>query len=207
MGKDNCIFCQQSEDIIFETDNFYVKVGIGIIAPGHVMIISRQHLNCFGELPNNLIKEFNELKNKLIKSITETFAEPFLIEYGVGLQSVNHAHIHFIPKKGHGYKINDILKEMVSLEKADLEQVDMKKLKQIYEKEKRYVLIGDKNKLYACHLKHLKDGEKTINLLYRVFFTNVIGLKGIRSWKTMTKKDKKIDEIKRNKTKKLLRIE
>ena len=57
----NCPFCQRDKiksDILMESENFFVKVGVGILAPGHVMVITREHLSCFAELPNHLMKEF-----------------------------------------------------------------------------------------------------------------------------------------------------
>ena len=113
---DYCAFCDKSNierDIIYETKNFIVKVGVGIITPGHVMIIPKDHYKCYGELPKEHEKEFLDLKNKIINKITEKFSEPFLIEMGAWGQSVKHAHIHVIPLEGEGYKINSIIKELV----------------------------------------------------------------------------------------------
>ena len=48
----DCIFCNRGkikDDILLETKNFFVKVGIGIIAPGHVMLITKKHFKCFGK--------------------------------------------------------------------------------------------------------------------------------------------------------------
>ena len=63
-----CIFCNlqsSTDEILWETNNFFVKVGIGIFSPGHVMIISKKHLSCFGELPKELYKEFVVLKGEV----------------------------------------------------------------------------------------------------------------------------------------------
>lgn len=85
--------------------NFFIKVGFGLVTPGHVIQISKQHLSCFGELPDNLIAEYNELKNLTIEKITSKFFTPFLFESGVLAQSVHHAHVHFIPLERAEYKI------------------------------------------------------------------------------------------------------
>ena len=72
----DCIFCRRDkikEDILLESENFFVKVGIGILAPGHVMIITNYHIPCFAELPNKFIHEFNSLKNKVIKNLRLNF--------------------------------------------------------------------------------------------------------------------------------------
>jgi len=204
MKQKDCIFCNNKDDIIYETDNFYVKVGLGIIAPGHIMLIPKQHLGCYGDIPDNLIDECNELKDRITKAITKHFSEPFITELGIWCQSVNHAHIHFIPKQSQGYKINSIIKEMIQLGEADIEQVDFKRLKQIYEKEKRYMIIGENNVMYACHLHDIADDARPPNLAYRQFFTQIKGLKGVESWKNMSEQDKEVDNQKRELTKKLL---
>ena len=59
MAEEKCIFCNCDsikEDILWETDNFFVKVGVGILAPGHVMIIPKEHISCYAELSNQLGK-------------------------------------------------------------------------------------------------------------------------------------------------------
>jgi len=63
----DCVFCNREEvkeDILWETENFFVKVGVGILAPGHIMLISKKHLSCFGELPDELNQEFLLLFNE-----------------------------------------------------------------------------------------------------------------------------------------------
>jgi len=50
----DCIFCDRinaGTSILFETDNFYVKVGYGISAAGHIMIVSKNHYKCLAEVP------------------------------------------------------------------------------------------------------------------------------------------------------------
>ena len=56
-----------SNEILLESDNFFVKVGVGILAPGHVMIIPKEHISCYAELSNQLGKEFISIKYKKIR--------------------------------------------------------------------------------------------------------------------------------------------
>ncbi len=108
----NCIFCNREKirtDIIKETDNFFVKVGKGIIAPGHVMIITKKHYLSFAELPTQYINELSYLEKYLSKIIRKAFkTSVFGIEYGIWGQSIHHAHIHIIPLKGPGYDIKNL---------------------------------------------------------------------------------------------------
>ena len=72
MDKEKCIFCNYDsikEDILLESDNFFVKVGVGILAPGHVMIIPKEHISCFAELPDRLGKEFISIKEQVFNKV------------------------------------------------------------------------------------------------------------------------------------------
>lgn len=194
-----CIFCNKEEikeDIIHETDNFYVKVGMGIIAAGQVMIVPKKHYLCFVELPDELWGEYQQLKNKFIKKITEKFAEPFLVEYGA-CGTIEHAHIHIIPKSSEEYQVEDV-KEIVDDTGLSFEVGDRKKLIGIYNGEGKYVLFEEKENMFICHV--LNEG---VPRGHRSFFAKK-GLLGVKDWKTLTKEEKQIDEEKRNKTKLLL---
>jgi diadenosine tetraphosphate (Ap4A) HIT family hydrolase len=111
MAEEKCIFCNYDsikEDILWESDNFFVKVGVGILAPGHVMIISKKHLSCLGELPKQLTEEFIFLKDDVFDKIKSNFSEPIVYEHGVYSQSIKHAHLHFVPSKNSFYKLENI---------------------------------------------------------------------------------------------------
>jgi diadenosine tetraphosphate (Ap4A) HIT family hydrolase len=151
----DCVFCDKEkirEDILYQTDNFFVKVGFDIISPGHVMLISDMHLKCYGELPDYLDQEYIESKQMLDEEIAKHFAKPFRLEAGVYGQSVFHAHTHFIPLKGPGYSIESLIEEMVISGNIRYEEADMARLKQIYREEGEYVSIEEKGKLYVCHI-------------------------------------------------------
>ena len=63
--KPSCVFCDSVENILEETDNFYVKVGIGIVTAGHVMVIPKYHYKAMGAIKSNLIDEYLTLKEKV----------------------------------------------------------------------------------------------------------------------------------------------
>ena len=202
------VFCQREmwkEYNIFETENFYVKIGKGIITPGHVMLITKDHYDCFAEIPEELEQEFFEIKKYLIKKITETFSKPFLQEAGIWGQTVPHAHIHFIPTKTENYQVNSIIEEMVKPSGAELEIIDWKKLKEIYKKERGYITIEEDGKTYVFHTDDVTK-KPPHHLIYRYFFADKFNLKGTRSWQNMTEEDKKLDLVKINTTQKLLKL-
>ena len=203
---DYCVFCDKSnieKDIIYETKNFIVMVGLGIITPGHIMIITKGHYRCFGETPKEYEEEFLEIKNKVINNITEKFSEPFLVEMGAWGQSVKHAHIHAIPLKGKGYKIDSIIKELIDPSGFKYEETDIDNLKYIYRTRKGYVSIEEKGKLNVCYVNLPCDPKDVTRVGYREFFSKK-GI-GFESWTTMTENDKKIDQINKAITKEKLK--
>ena len=76
MTKEKCEFCDYNlikEEILWESDNFFLKVGIGIFAPGHIMMVSKQHISCFGDIPKYLIKDFLFIKEEIFSKIGTNF--------------------------------------------------------------------------------------------------------------------------------------
>ncbi len=201
----NCIFCGKERDEyrIYESKNFLVRIGIGLIAPGHIMLITRDHLPCFGVLPKKLQEEFLQIKRKMLNALHQTFGSPFQIEYGIWGQTVSHAHIHFIPLQGPGYYIKSIIKEMVEPGNIKIEEVNHSDLRKIFKKEGGYVTIEEDGRTYACHTYSITD-TKHPNLGYRVFFTQQKGLQGVSSWKDLSPKDKERDQHYRDLTREKL---
>ena len=203
MDKD--IFCQYDkikDDILYETKDFFVKVGFGLITPGHVMLVPKSHYDSFADLSEELKQEGTKLKRLLIQKITAAFSEPFLVEYG-NCGSVAHAHIHFIPKKGEGYEIQDIVTEMVSSRNIPHTSASKEKA-MIYKSGDCYVSIEDNGKF--SYIPGTTFEEWWDDTDYRKFFSEVKGFKGVRAWSSLTREEKILDEHKREITKKILRF-
>ncbi|MDD2839846.1 MAG: HIT family protein, partial [Rickettsiales bacterium] len=187
-----------------ETKNFIIRVGKGIITPGHVMIIPKHHYKALAEIDNNLVQEYLDLKNLAIEKITQAFHKPFLIEYGVFGQTVFHAHIHIIPKASNQYQEVDLFKDMILPTKTPtIEITNFSELQEYYKQHKEYIYFED-------HKKHILPITDTMRqdirpVGYRHYFAK-IGLKSITSWKAMTEEDIKQDELKIKETKEKLKF-
>ena len=139
---DPCIFCNRekiAEDILYESSNFFVKVGFSIYAPGQLMLVSNEHYNCFAELSDNLETEKSHLENLLTEKISHAFFEPFQVEMGNWGQSVKYAHTHFVPLKsnfpGSCYHIKNVLQEMINQQDGSrivYEEASLSRLKEIF---------------------------------------------------------------------------
>jgi len=209
-----CLFCDNIQNVIYQTENFYVKIGKGIITAGHLMIIPKKHCKTIADISNLMINEYLDLKKLVTEKVTEEFCKPFFIEYGVFGQSVFHGHIHIIPSSGNNYENVNIIEELAlpAIKKYNLNYNiinNFNELKQIFNKDKEYVYFEFDNIKYVLRIKKFVN-EKVLseNILkeddvsYRHFFQNKKHLIGIGNWKTMTDEDIKIDNEKIEETRK-----
>ena len=104
-----CIFCgiDRSTETYFETPNFLIAANPFYIVPGHLMIISKSHYGCVGELPSELFEEFIACKTfaqNVIK--TQLNIDPIFYEHGRAGSCISaseddakceHMHFHILP--------------------------------------------------------------------------------------------------------------
>lgn len=138
-----CIICEiinnpkyLEDTIIYENNFFIVKAAKGMVVPGHLLIIPKEHINGFAELSIeklNEVKEFVEKISAKIKEYMKTnviFFEHGSLPKGRHPQSIVHAHLHIIPynltKKSYDKIINGCqLKRIGAYEKIkDVEHKD-----------------------------------------------------------------------------------
>jgi diadenosine tetraphosphate (Ap4A) HIT family hydrolase len=68
------------------------------ICPGHTLIISKDHLACYGAAMSDLQRELEDAAAQARRFLGEAYGHPLLIwENGVSGQSVHHAHLHLMP--------------------------------------------------------------------------------------------------------------
>ncbi len=210
--ESECIFCEtakkKNESLLYETKNFYVVLPLGLIAPGHLLLISKEHYKAFGEMPDKLDREFLGLWRKVHNLCKKQFGKMFECEFGNWGQSINHAHIHFVPYKSKDYEFKNVIKEMVD-DKIKGDIVEWKDVKKIYKKEGCYVLFKEdwKNeKITLFHTKGFGVNDESVRTLHvRRFLRDKRGVKGIK-WQTMSEEDKKRDDEKARVTKEKLRF-
>ncbi len=201
---ENCVFCNWKKDekeILYETPNFFVAVGIGIAAPGHVMLITKEHYICYADMPAKMREEFKAAKELVYSKVKGEFSTPFMVEYGILEQSVRHAHLHFIPKERKetkffkGYKINDLFKEMGIPADLARHEATWEKARELKNKYGGYIFLKDgAAKLFA----EFPDGFSSKNLSYRRFFNGKLKLSDIpATWKEMSEVDVRVDQIKK----------
>lgn len=103
-----CRFCMlpEPERIALETTNFIVLLGLGPIAVGYCIIITKTHLASYAELPKGQLPEFKQLVDAVQETQKKVFGASVLFEhgrnggclpYGHDDELCYHAHMHLLP--------------------------------------------------------------------------------------------------------------
>ena len=151
-----CVFCdikEIKEGLLDERDNFYLRASVrGAMAPGHVMLISKDHIPCFGAMPFDLNRDYSEYKDFITRRLEDKFSIPILIEQGIHGQSINHAHLHFLPSVSEWYNFSDkLFVDFLPSEVPVTKGVCIEDIQRVFEEEGQYVSIEERGQLYVCH--------------------------------------------------------
>ena len=95
----HCVFCARAAltGILAETEHFILLADHAPLVEGHLLIVPRQHLACYGALPPALEADFLAAKRRAGAFLRTRYREPIFFEHGVFRQTVFHAHLHAIP--------------------------------------------------------------------------------------------------------------
>lgn len=112
----NCPFCQELQTgrlpdycgadidsrILHETDHFVVIPDISPLVPGHVMIVPKAHILCYGAVEAAAQDEFLSIVNATRTVLSEYYGLSVLLEHGTSslepvADHVTHAHLHVVP--------------------------------------------------------------------------------------------------------------
>jgi diadenosine tetraphosphate (Ap4A) HIT family hydrolase len=112
----NCPFCRELQSgklpdfidvdiesrILHETDRFVVMADISPLTPGHVMIVPKAHILCYGAVEAFAQNEFSGIVDAARTVITEHYGPSVMLEHGTSslapvADHVTHAHLHIVP--------------------------------------------------------------------------------------------------------------
>jgi diadenosine tetraphosphate (Ap4A) HIT family hydrolase len=107
-GLLDCRFCYPPGPwrIIRSTLNFNVQMGLGPLAEGYALILSKRHFSCCAELPQSDIAEFENLVRTVRQAQINLYGKSLMFEHGrsgaclppgSGEDLCYHAHLHFLP--------------------------------------------------------------------------------------------------------------
>jgi len=108
---ESCVFCKIRDRIIpkeftYEDEDIMVFPDIRPVAPIHLLIVPKKHIEDFLDLKDSMLLE--KLKNVIQKMIKEQKIEDKgyrLVVNGGGAQIIDHLHIHLMGKIGQKLKM------------------------------------------------------------------------------------------------------
>ena len=104
----DCRFCYPPEPwrIIRSTWHFNVQMGLGPLAEGYALILSKLHFSCCAELPQSHVNEFEWLVRMVRQAQINLYGRSLMFEHGRsgaclppgnGEDLCYHAHLHLLP--------------------------------------------------------------------------------------------------------------
>ena len=102
---ENCIFCkiiagELPAHIIYEDERVIAILDHRPVRPGHCMVIPREHIDYFTNVPDDLASHIILVGNKLGRKIMETMVpKPMRVGFVIHGQ-IPHVHYHVIPQHG-----------------------------------------------------------------------------------------------------------
>lgn len=88
---------------LMESQHFLVVPTLGMLVPGWLLIITKEHYLNMGLLPDDLYSELEEIKKTVRQKVKEQFSSPVIFEHGPGYPGessgcgIDHAHWHVVP--------------------------------------------------------------------------------------------------------------
>jgi histidine triad (HIT) family protein len=81
---------------IAENDHFYAFLDISPLTPGHTLVVPRQEIDKFFDLPEELLAEMLVFAKPIARAIEKSFTCKRCGIAAIGLE-VPHAHLHLVP--------------------------------------------------------------------------------------------------------------
>lgn len=151
LNKKSCLFCKptSSKKIILDTPNFFVTIDDSPLLEGHLLLHSKTHFGCCGELTDELMDEFILLKNQIGKLIRSMYGVVSFYEHGrAGHCQISndeimceHFHLHALP---FAYSIVDEVNSGADAIKLH----DLKELRLLFEQFDKYLLFENDSGVY-----------------------------------------------------------
>lgn len=139
-----CLFCNSdSKNLLKIADfsDFYVLSDGAPLSKGHLLLVTRSHIPCFASLPKEYLNEYFEIRKKIIDFLEKYYGKVIIFEHGVSGQTINHAHLHFLPTNK---PVIPQIKNNFKTKKIK----DFSSLQEIYNKNKKYLYIEEHGSKY-----------------------------------------------------------
>jgi histidine triad (HIT) family protein len=102
MDMVNCIFCrvvagEAEASKVYENDRVLAFMDIQPVRPGQLLVIPKEHIDHFSDIPDDLALEIYSLTHKLARAVRTALKPEWvgLVVHGYG---VSHAHMVIVPQ-------------------------------------------------------------------------------------------------------------
>lgn len=180
-----CMFCNVSPRIIVKsTPYFNVIADPYPLVRGHIMIISKQHYGCCGELDTQTFVALNHMREYIEKIYKARYGRFVCYEHGRagscmnigGTDACHHMHLHFLPILVDLHRLID--------DKITRYCIAFMDLSNLYNTHGHYLLTG--NSTAGYHFYNLSSTDKELPPHYiRNKIANAVGYAQRANWEVM----------------------
>jgi histidine triad (HIT) family protein len=105
-SESDCVFCriargEATADRVLEDDRSVAFLDTRPVFVGHVLLIPKQHVETFADLPRDLVAPFFQNGQRLARALEDALSVDgtFVAMNNKVSQSVPHLHLHLVPRK------------------------------------------------------------------------------------------------------------
>lgn len=189
-SKHKCVFCEPSDELILlSSDNFNLMLDPFALTPGHLLITSKGHYGCLGEVPEEFFAECQALRRKGYELISANFDSQITryehgraghcIAKGIESRSCHHYHEHLIPGKLDLHKLLENDFKSISFNNES-EIIDL------FYRYQEYLLVVEAN---GTKRFYMAKSENVPPHLLRTLAAQCLGVPELHDWEAYTSCD------------------
>lgn len=190
-----CPFCkldnsQFYNEIIEETNNFYIIPGLGALTKGYILVLPKKHVYYMTGFEDTVLDEYNNILEKYRNKFKNIYGKyPIIFEHGtldpcgICANSVIHGHTHII---NHNYKN----------EKEIINTLNMKKIINLYNVKKNNYIYYKSPK----GIDYITYDFEPVSQLMRIYVARDLGIEEKYNWRQFPFENnikKTIEELKK----------
>lgn len=102
-----CVFCDPAPELVLDaTGRFVLSFDVAPLTPGHLILHSREHHACAGEVPEEHFDELESLRERIARVVRQVFGSVTFYEHGRAGHCLSdgpehrlchHFHLHIVP--------------------------------------------------------------------------------------------------------------
>jgi len=182
-SEKGCVFCTPCQDlIIHENQDFFLLFDPFALTPGHLLIQSREHYGCFGEVPRRMEANYLEMRAYAVSLLENAFDKPVTsyehgraghcMMSGINTRSCHHHHEHLLPAALDLHKQLEGTYESINFH-------EWKEVSGLFERYDEYLLVAQAN---GDKRFYIASGHEVEPHLLRTLAANALGAAERHDW-------------------------